>query len=356
MNEDMLRRALEAEVAGVEVQRDALAKIRGRIAAPRRRWLPRGGALFALSTGTVATVAATVLGLAMCAPPGSDTPPTGTGGSARPSVGPTGPPTGAPATEAPSPTGAPETATATPPAGGATGGLPVYYLGEDGGALRLYREFHPLPLGDGSPAAKASAALTEMFAGRPYDRDYRSAWPTSARVRGVSVAGDVVTVDLAGAGRNDVDGATAHQAVQQLVWTVGAVVGGGPGVHILLDGGEVDQLWGSVDVSGVLHRDPHVDVAALVWLISPQEGQTVGRTFDVHIAGVVFEATAQLRVRNDVGIVYDRPVTLSVGGPSLGEARVSLTLPPGTYTVEAFEYSAQDGSVQHLDDHTITVR
>ena len=30
-----------------------------------------------------------------------------------------------------------------------------------------------------------------------------------------------------------------------------------------------------------------------------------------------------------------------------------LTLPPGTYLVEAYALSAADGSVQHLDDHTV---
>ncbi|HEX2357353.1 MAG TPA: Gmad2 immunoglobulin-like domain-containing protein [Micromonosporaceae bacterium] len=354
MNEDMLRRALEAEVAEVEVQRDALAKIRRRIASPRTRWFPRPGALFAIGTGTVATVAAVAVGLAMCAPPQTDSPPTGTGGTTSP--------TGAPATQGgptnPAGTGSPTPGAGSPtaPAGGATGALPVYYLSEDGGKLRLYREFHPLPLADGSAAAKTRSALTEMFTGRPYDPDYRGGWPSTARVRGVDIADGVVTVDLAGAGRNDVGSEAAHQAVQQLVWTVGAVVGGAPGVRLVLDGRGVGELWGSVDISGVLRRDPHIDVAGLVWLINPQEGQTVGRTFQVHVAGVAFEATVQLRVRQGDRTVDEQFVTLSAGPPSVGEARVSLTLAPGTYTLEAYELSAADGSVQHLDDHTFTVR
>jgi hypothetical protein len=348
MNEDMLRRALEAEVAGVEVQRDALATIRGRIAARRARWFRRGGALFAISTGTIATVTAAFLGLAMCTPP-QTVPPIDPGSSASETAGP------APSAPETPPSGVGATSAAPPP-GTTTASLPIYYVADDRGRLRLYREFRQLPLGDGSAAAKTRAALTEMFAGRAYDPDYRTAWPTSAVVRGVSIADGVVTVDLAGAGRNNVGSEAAHQAVQQLVWTVGAVVGGNPGVRLMLDGRPAAELWGSVDVSGVLRRDAHVDVAALVWLISPQHGQTVGRTFEVHVAGVAFEATVQLRIRQGDRVVDEQFLTLNNGAPAFGEARLSVTLAPGTYTLEAYEESAEDGSVQHLDDHTITVR
>jgi hypothetical protein len=34
---------------------------------------------------------------------------------------------------------------------------------------------------------------------------------------------------------------------------------------------------------------------------------------------------------------------------------VTLTLAPGQYVVEAYEVSMRDGSVQHLDDHDVTV-
>jgi hypothetical protein len=194
-----------------------------------------------------------------------------------------------------------------------------------------------------------------MLRGPAYDPDYRSAWPTGSRVRDVAVVGDAVTVDLTNVSPTGVPTGAASQAVQQLVWTVGAVVGGNPGVRLLLDGAPVGTLWG-VDVSGELHRKSHLDAAGLVWLISPQQGQTVGPTFDVHIAGVVFEATVHLRVRQGDRIVHEEGVLLNAGPPSLGDAHVSLTLSPGTYTVEAYEPSAKDGSIQHLDDHTITVR
>lgn len=65
---------------------------------------------------------------------------------------------------------------------------------------------------------------------------------------------------------------------------------------------------------------------------------------------------AYLRVRDANGTIVDeRHVTLSIGAPARGEALLELTLAPGRYTVEAFYYSAADGSIQGIGDHEITV-
>jgi hypothetical protein len=61
-------------------------------------------------------------------------------------------------------------------------------------------------------------------------------------------------------------------------------------------------------------------------------------------------------VRMGRTVVTEKVITLSEGGPARGEARITLTLAPGTYVLELYALSADDGSVQHLDDHTVTVR
>ncbi|HET8660022.1 MAG TPA: GerMN domain-containing protein [Micromonosporaceae bacterium] len=353
MNEHDLRRVLDAEAASVEVSPDALVAIRQRIAARRARWLPRGGAMFAVSTGglaALATAVAVFAGVGSCAPRTDEPPPPAASAPVE-----TPSPTPSPAQPAPpGPTAAPPSTTRPPQQASAS--VPVYYIGLDRGRPRLYREFHQLPVGDGSPAARTRAAVTEMLdRDSAYDPDYASSWPAGARVRGVRIAGDAVVVDLTGAGQNSVGSEYAHQAVQQLVWTATAA-SGKPKVRILLDGAPVSELWGSVSVAGDLVRGPALQVLALIWLIGPQHGATVGRTFEVHVDGAVFEATVQLRVVQNGRTVTERVMTLSVGAPSRGEGRVSLTLAPGAYTIEAFAYSAEDGSIQHLDNHQITVR
>jgi hypothetical protein len=93
-----------------------------------------------------------------------------------------------------------------------------------------------------------------------------------------------------------------------------------------------------------------------VWLIAPQHGDTVRRTFEVHVAGILPEATAQLRIQQDGRTVSEQVVTLSIAGPAQGEHRLTVTLPPGRYTLTAYATSLADGREQHLDDHTVTVR
>lgn len=360
MNEEMLRRVLEDEAARVEVQPDALATIRERIRTRRPWWSPRPGHAIGWGalTAAAATAAAVAIGVATSGPPQRVPPPQvgATSPGAAPTASAPAPTASAPAPTDTAPPGASATAGAPPGTGMAKATVAVYYLGNDRGRPRLYREFHAIPVGDGSAAAKTRAAVTQMLDGRTAaDPDYASGWPASATVRQVRTTGDTVTVDLTGAAVSGATGEEATLAVQQLVWTATAT-SGKPGVRLLLDGAPAGRLWGQVDVSGTLRRAPAADVLGLVWLVSPQHGATVGRTFEVHIAGIVFEATAHLRVRQGSRTVSDQVVTLSTGAPAQGERKVSLTLAPGTYTLEAYEISPADGSEQHLDDHVITVR
>ncbi len=240
-------------------------------------------------------------------------------------------------------------------AGTPNNNLAIYYLGSNN---RLYREFHQLGAGDGSPAAQVKSAVTEMLDGRTaYDPDYHSSWPASTAVRNVTVSGKSITVDLSGAAVNGYDPPTEQAALQQLIWTATAVVPDST-MRLLLDGRAVAKLWNLLPVSGDLHRGSWLDVQAFIQVIDPQQNATVGRTFTAKIEGSAFEATAVVRVRNSAGTVI-REQSIHVGSlsvPNRATASVQFTLDPGTYTVEGLVYSAKDSSVQQLDDHKFTVK
>jgi hypothetical protein len=348
-DDDALRRVLEAEAAAVEVRRDALPEIRRRIAARRAWWSPRGGFVITFGSAAVATATAVALfaGMGSCAPRDSVPPPiAGPSSSAPDSAEPT------------SPTPAGSSTTGRPP--DTTALVRVYYLGNDRGRPRLYPEFHTLPVGDGSPAARTRAALTEMFDGlTAYDPDYSSGWPAGTRVRGVRIDGGAVVVDLTGfvngSNPGQLDPDTVRQSVQQLIWTATAVTRLDV-VRLLLDGKPVSSLWGIAPVAGDLRRAPAVDVVGLVWVIDPQQDAAMGRTFTVKIAGIVFEATAYVKIKRGTTVVHERFVTLDKGPPEQGEFSYQLTLAPGTYTIEGYSISPEDGSVAHLDNHQFTVR
>jgi Sporulation and spore germination/Immunoglobulin-like domain of bacterial spore germination len=330
--EDVLRQAFEAQAEQVQVSPDALQVIRSRVSR-RRRTLAMS--LASLATAATASVAAVVVGLGSCLP--VDT--------ARPI-----PPGG--------PGSAPASTAATQPV---SVRLPVYYIGVVRSSPVLYREFHTHSLPEESLPLRIRAAVGDMLSVAPFDPDYSSSWPAGSAVRDVTLDGEIAVVDLSGAQANTVDKQSAQMAVQQLVWTVTGVAADRGvqlrGVRLLLDGHPVGTLWGQVPTGGDLTRAAALNTLARVWLISPQEGDTVPGTFDAHIGGAVYEATAQLRARDAGGsVVWEKVVTLSIGAPQRGEAHVSVTLPPGRYTLETFTISATDGSEQAHDNHTITVR
>jgi Sporulation and spore germination/Immunoglobulin-like domain of bacterial spore germination len=235
----------------------------------------------------------------------------------------------------------------------------VYYLSVYRTRPMLYREFHRLNIGDGSEAARTGAAVTEMLDGRTaYDSDYLSAWPASAKVRGVTVSGSVVTVDLSGAAVNGYDELSERAALQQLIWTATAA-SDTDGMRLLLDGQPVAKLWNLLDTRGTLRRAAAVEVVGPVWVIDPQQGAIVGKDgVTINVAGIVFEATMRVRVLDSSDkVVFDKTLTLSAGPPSQGTGSVRTPpLAPGRYKVEGFFISVADSSIQAMDDHTFTVR
>jgi hypothetical protein len=342
--EELLRRAFEARASQVEVAPDALGTIRRRIAGRgRRRALTIGLTSLATTAAAVAATVAIAFGLPRdtAMPPGDPSGGTPTSSTAPP-----------PATTGPSPT--------TGPAAPVGVRVPVYFAGA-ATPPRLYREFHATTVPVDTLEARIAAAVGRMLRGLPIDPDYQSLWPSSATVRGVRLQGSVAVVDVAGAADHIAVAAVARAAAQQLVWTVTAVTADQEvqlsGVRLLLDGRAANDLWGHVDLSRDLTRASGLDTLGRVWLISPQQNDTVNREFTVHIDGTVPEANVILRVTDAGGAtVSQEPVMLDAGGPARGQARVSLTLEPGRYTLSAYFESLEDGSVQALDDHEITVR
>ena len=169
--------------------------------------------------------------------------------------------------------------------------LPVYYARND----RLVREFHGMTLPVDDDAHRIAASVGEALrAGSAADPDYETLWPDSVAVRGVTVSGKVVTVDLADVGTVPRAG-TPALAVQQLVSTVAAAasytsVKRIDGVRITVDGAPVAKLWNAVDTSRPVKQAHPSEIYAPVWVIDPQQGQQVGRSFTVHLSGIVWRA------------------------------------------------------------------
>lgn len=273
--------------------------------------------------------------------------------------------TTAPATTSSSPS-ATTTATSGPTASASTSPSPtgtmrvaVYYLGGGASARRpvLYREFRTVP----RSAGVVRAAVDAMLHLAPNDTDYRSVWPVSTQVRGVSVSGNVATVDLSANARTASAGAEVEKvSLQQLVHTVTAAAPSVTGVRLRFDGQTKETLWGHVDTRGTLTRAPSTDVVAPIWVTEPAQQARVSRTFTVKGTATVFEATVQWKVTRPGSAtkLASGFVTATKGAPERGDFTVSVTLPAGTtgdVVFTAWESSAQDGSVLWPDSKTYRV-
>jgi hypothetical protein len=225
---------------------------------------------------------------------------------------------------------------------------------DDGQGLRLYREFHSVPLVDGD---RIKSALNEMFTGKPRDPDYTSLWSKDARVQRVRINGDLVSIDLnAAATKANVGSAAAEISLQQLVYTATAANPSVKRVDLTVDGKDIPELWGHVAVgSKTFARASAVDVQGLIWLLSPIEGARVGRTVQIKGVGTAFEGTISWEVRNAAGSVVAEGFTQGGANGEFAEFADTVTLKPGTYEIRAFESSAEDGRPLHVDDKTFTV-
>ncbi|HVF06541.1 MAG TPA: Gmad2 immunoglobulin-like domain-containing protein [Frankiaceae bacterium] len=281
--------------------------------------------------------------------------------AARASGDPTSPPASATTTTSAPPASSASSSASTSPSAPATSArVGVYYLGTGGGKHPrpvLFREFRAVNAAAG--ADRIRAAVAAMLHDAPADRDYSSLWPRSTKVLGVTISGDVATVNLS----SDAQSASASSSqegasVQQLVHTVTAAAPAVRGVRLRFDGRTRDSLWGHVDTSGTLRRAPAIDWLAAVWVVEPGEGARVGRTFTVDGVATVFEGSVSWHVTQGGRTLASGAAQATEGAPGRGTFRASVTLPRGTtgnVVFTAFESSAEDGRMLNPDTKTFVV-
>jgi hypothetical protein len=148
-----------------------------------------------------------------------------------------------------------------------------------------------------------------------------------------------VTID-AGTAHVDLDDATAAQ-VAEVVYT-------------LTQFSSVQR----VDVAGRmgLTRDDVSSFVPPILVEKPSSGATVGQTFAVSGTASVFEATLVLEVRRGGKVLSRQTVTAGEGAPGRGPFSATVHAPVGDVTLAAYSPSAADGSHQHEQDLTLTVR
>jgi hypothetical protein len=308
VNDDDVRTLLDDAVSGVE-PRPGLDAIRARTAVR-----PRRGQWWVVGVAVAATLAV-VTGVSVL-------------GQHRPG--------GAGGPVAASPSGVP-----TP--GSEQTLFPVYFLGDAGGGHRLFRDWQ---VSGGPPR---TALLQRAISGTSNDPDYWSLWPAGTTVRSVHVdedhPGSAAVVDLTGTSLADrpagMSGDDAVLSVQQLLWTLDAVLPADTPVDVRLDGAPTSTLLG-VDV-GRLTRQSADQVMAPVQVDEPIDGATVGRTFTVRGRAAAFEANVQWELKLGDAVVK-RGFTTAEECCTLSPYEFKVEdVQPGDYTLVVHDEDASDG-------------
>jgi hypothetical protein len=261
--------------------------------------------------------------LAGCADPGRDAPPPAAGAAA-------------PAT------------TVAPRQGAATGkqrdshlsgrhlNLAVYYPRRFQGRRYLAPEWHPVP----HTRAVAAAAVGELLGAEPYCPGSRRSFPDGVRLGGIDIDAGTATVELSRAALPALTGRDRRWPLQALVHTLTQF----PTVRRV-----VVRVQGRA-VAGPLARDPAVPLAPIA-LAEPAAGALVkGDRLVVKGEASVYEGTVSLRLRDDRGkVMAQGHATAAEGAPGRGPFSGALSFTPPaasrSWTLEAFEVSAEDGRI-----------
>ena len=359
-----LRALLEDAVADVDPP-PALHHIQNRTNAKVTTMSSKRPWIFA-ALGAVAATAATLVAVTVVA---NDDPAQTAGPAGSESASPTSEDS---ATAEPTETSEPtpsEDSTSDPsqPPAGKPVSLPVYYVGETPAGTRLFREFHRETVQD-DDVVIAAAALELAIRGSSgsvlVDPDYRSDWPADTQLVGVSVDGtaadDVVWIDLSGDGLRDrpagMTQEQAEMAVQQLVHTAQAVLQQRHPVQLTIDGERTDAVLGVPTSEPLAAADP-MQVQAPVWVISPQDGETVGTTFTVEGRGAFFEANVSWQLLQG-GEVVDEGFATAAEGMTLSPYSFEVTAEPGDYVLRVYDadMSGGEGKGEAEDTKQITVQ
>ncbi|MFW6034312.1 MAG: Gmad2 immunoglobulin-like domain-containing protein [bacterium] len=369
-DEDRLRRALHDEVSHVMPSSGGLERImaRTRQESPRPWWLP-GPAVIGVAAALLAAIA--VIGVSLTVLRGPDeTVTAGTADSPSESTADPSPTTTpealdttlepAPEPDSPAPTTSSRPPAPTQEAGTAfSGAVAVYYLTDTPAGPRLVREWRHL-----ADVRDAATAALRLMLEEPRVDGYRTPWWPDTEVRSVRVGDESIDVDLSLPARTPVPTPSEDNqlAVQQLVYTATAaasIVGdeddGSLPVRILVDGEQVDRLWG-VDVSEPLTRAPADSVRQFVQLNEPAEGAEVTSPVEVSGEALVFEATLLWEVRQD-GEVVAEDSTMTEEGLAFSPFGFEVDLDPGEYTLIVREVDVSDGEGREpmTDERSFTV-
>jgi germination protein M len=214
--------------------------------------------------------------------------------------------------------------------------------------------------GGGEGPDRLEAAMRAVLDGpSAFEQDeagLATAVPEGSSLLGVTVEGDLATVDLASSFGSGGGSLSMRMRVAQLVYTA-TELEGVERVTITIDGETVAGLGGEGVAVDDLDRSGFDDLLPPILVQRPVPGQAIDRSLDVSGLANVFEGTVTIEVIDEGGDV----VASGFGTGAMGEwlpFDATLTIPEdvdGELVVRSFEESAEDGSRQKVIEVPVTL-
>lgn len=194
----------------------------------------------------------------------------------------------------------------------------------------------------------ARAAMEVLFGERPANPDLRTMAPPDAELLGVDRDGDLLVVDVSseidpsGAGRSSMEEVAF---AQQLAHTA-TQFDGVTAVRLLVEGEEIDDLWGHVDWSVPIEPEPFAETPITIdepgWHAEVPQGRLTASG-----EANTYEATLAVRLIDPDGkTVEEEWITATSGSGTRGtwEHAFGAQLDrPGTWVIEAEEPDPSGG-------------
>jgi len=235
-------------------------------------------------------------------------------------------------------------------------GVPVklYFVSDTPRGLKLFSEertssdYYDLNL----------QVISDLVSGKvtPLDPDYTNLWGGTNTVNSVSVKDGITTVDLGEISLN-VGAEGEQRAIDQIVWTLTALTPEVKSVAFTVNGKTVESFAGHVDTTVQFTRAVDYEVLNPIQISSINEGAVIVLPLTISGQACTFEANVIWKLLQNNIVVKEGFTTATSGCPDRGNWSIPFEdLEAGEYTIQALEYSAEDGSLFAKDDKKITIK
>lgn len=230
-----------------------------------------------------------------------------------------------------------------------------YFVSDTPRGLKLFSERQKITASEGDLNLQIVSDLVSG-AVSPLDPQYENLWGKGNTVNSVTVDQSLAIVDL---GPLDLNvGAEAEQrAIDQIVWTLTEFVPTIKAVSFTVNGEMVKSFAGHVDTTVKFERAIGYEVLNPIQISSINQGAELSSPITITGQACTFEANVVWKLSQNEKVVREGFTTASSGCPERGDWSISLAdLEPGEYTIQALEYSAEDGSLFAIDDKGFLVK